>query len=154
MVVRVVGCDPSTKRCALADNTGRVDSILLHPTEDNGKRLAWSFRQIEIFARQFCYVDPPEMVLVERPSGKSRAPALVEMCGVTRAAIYTALEEMFGIPVPVFLVAPTQWKKAVLGAGNASKADYVKWVADSGISAANDDEAAAYCIAMAGEELT
>ncbi len=154
--MRVLGCDPSTKRCALADNTGRMDSITLHPRDDNGKRLAWSFRQIEIFTRQFVGDDPPEMVIVEQPMASRMQkvhPSLFEMCGVTKAAIYSALENLYATPVPIFTMPPPMWKSAVLGKGNASKEDYCEWVLDQGKVWANDDEAAAYCLSLAGDAL-
>lgn len=143
----IVGCDPSTKRCALADTTGRVGSILLYSKEENGRRLALSYTQIKTFALQFCGPNGPDYIVVERPSGEHRNPPLVEMCGVTRAALFAAWQ------APVFLMAPSQWKKAIIGNGNASKDAYCEWAKDQGYTFSNDDEAAAICIALAADKL-
>lgn len=143
----IVGCDPSTVRCALADETGRVGSILLYSKEENGRRLALSYEQIRLFALQFCGPNGPSYIVVEQPSGRHRNNPLVEMCGVTRAALFKAWE------APVFLMPPRQWKKAVLGNGNAGKDQYVAWCRDQGYTFSNDDEAAALCIAQAALKL-
>lgn len=145
--MRVIGCDPSTKRCALADETGRATSVLLYSKEENGRRLALSYSQIRLFARQFA--DPPDCVILEQASGASRNLPLVYMVGVTQAALYAAWE------APVFLVPSGTWKKALFGAGNGSwKADrYTEWAREQGYRFNNDDEAAAICMAQAAEKL-
>lgn len=143
----VVGCDPSTKRCALADETGRVGSILLFSKEENGRRLALSHRQILTFARQFCGPNGPDYFVVEQASGRHVSRSLVEMIGVTRAALFAAWE------APVFLMPPSMWKKSIGIGGNASKDDYCAWAKEQGYTFSNDDEASAICIALAAEKL-
>jgi Holliday junction resolvasome RuvABC endonuclease subunit len=49
-------------------------------------------------------------------------------------------------------MAVSSWKKAVIGHGNASKAMVASWVAHN-VAVDSQDQADAYCVALAGRDL-
>jgi Holliday junction resolvasome RuvABC endonuclease subunit len=84
-----------------------------------GQRWGWLDRQVRIYVAQVQRRYPPACIFVERPTGaRNKTPyELIQASGVTLAALYEGLGG-----VPVFEMAVSSWKKAIIGNGNASKA--------------------------------
>lgn len=149
----VLGCDVSTKRVALADNEGKTGSILLEPSDKGSQRLADAFHRVGVFTYQFLNERVPDVVWVEQPSGRHVHPALWQMYGVVRASLWWALKNASAYPVSVLAVTPGEWKKTALGDGAAKISEYVAF-AQERTRPGNEDECAAYCIAVAGRAMT
>jgi Holliday junction resolvasome RuvABC endonuclease subunit len=148
----VWGVDPALSRLAVAfapADGGSVEvSTLQTDTElREGQRLGLLDRQVRIWARQLAGDWPPSVVWVEQPSGRYRNLPLTYAVGVVQAALSETLA------VPVWMIASSAWKARTVGAGNASKAQVSAWVAARGADLASQDEADAYCIAVAGRAM-
>lgn len=116
--------------------------------DKGAQRLGWAHEQARIFTRQFANAQPVEAVFMEVPRGRVH-PALWQMYGVLRAAMYSELERGQAFPVTVFEINPSEWQKRTVGS-RKSHADYEAWARMVG-DPANEDEAAALCIAHAGQ---
>ena len=97
-----------------------------------------------------------DVIVIEEPAGSSRlvAQQLARVQGIILAHLPRIDGQVWG------MVAP-EWKKLVLGKGNASKADVQAWIsrnwplpwnAMSGELKRNQDAADAYCMALAGKK--
>lgn len=152
----VWGIDPATSHVAFAfagvDHDEVETETLVTSTESfaaEGQRLGWLDRQVRIYVSQVAKRYPPACVWVERPTGaRDKTPyILVQASGVIIAAVYEALGG-----VPTFEIPVSTWKRDIVGNGNASKAAVAQWVAQH-IPVESQDEADAYCIALAGRGL-
>jgi Holliday junction resolvasome RuvABC endonuclease subunit len=83
----------------------------------------------------------PDVIVVERPTGKYPKQLLVMAAGVIadRLASLTL--------APVFLCAVQEWKKATVGKGNASKEECMEWALGEGVETESQDDADAYGLA-------
>lgn len=148
----VWGIDPGIIRVAFAF-AGVLDEDLLAvsetvPTlERDGRRFAILAKTVREAAAAWARELPPACVWVEQPSGRGRNLTLVYAAGVIQAAIAEATL------APVWTIPTTTWKLATVGHGHASKPDVAAWVAEFDVDVANQDEADAVAIALAGRAM-
>ena len=64
----------------------------------------------------------------------------------TNGLVFTAHMTAKRLNIPRAEVTAPVWRKAVLGKGNAKKADAIKWCRDNGHEPEDDNEAEALCI--------
>lgn len=148
----VWGCDVSTTRVAFASTDGQTLSVEI-PKLDGGERLAFARNATVKAAYDFAQAGPPLCVWVEQPTGKFPSPPLVQMVGVVTEAIYAALSGLYNHPVTIYPIAVASWKKAALGHGHATKDEVAFWAGSEGAEPANQDEADAFAIAVAGRSM-
>ena len=120
-----------------------------------GRRLAAIYRESKTFAAALARRYPPAYVWCEeivlyhdRPS-----PILYQAAGCIMAGIYDALEFDNPHPVTVDVVMTKDWKKRSVGNGAAKKDAVMWWARQDGYTGLDQDEADAYCIAVAGRKL-
>ena len=148
-----IGLD-STAICALRSG---ADPQLIAPRAGKGtipERLDRLMADTELLAGQLCSECPPLMVLVERPTGKFPNPHLGYATAAVILALHRALKDRFPYPVSVVLVTIGDWKKVVLGKGNATKDEVMEWAVQSypHLDGITQDEADALAIASYGLE--
>lgn len=85
----------------------------------------------------------PTAVIVENPTIVRTDFRLLTLCGVVMEAIYTA----YGCPVLELTVG--EWKKEVVGKGNAGKPEVLERARMLGYRGDSQDEADALCMAQA-----
>jgi Holliday junction resolvasome RuvABC endonuclease subunit len=93
---------------------------------------------------------PPVAVYVERPTGKHASPILTMAAGATLMGFSDGLADVFDHPVRAFLCAVSEWKKPVIGNGNASKELVMAWARGRGYDGDRQDAADALAIAHFG----
>jgi Holliday junction resolvasome RuvABC endonuclease subunit len=98
-------------------------------------------------ARRLAAQAPPYATLVERPAGRWPTPALAEACGVVLAALAGTLD------CAVWAVPPSQWKRAALGFGNATKEQIMVAARRHVPDLVDQDTADAIMIAYAARQL-
>lgn len=126
----VWGVDVAAQRLDLAfvHQDGAFQTNAVDVTALRGSaRLARLFHSTRSFAESAARHFPPLIVYVERPTGRHPNPALDHAAGVAQAAIYDGLSAVYSFPVDVQLVAVKDWRKIVLGNGNATKDDALAW---------------------------
>lgn len=134
------------------DGAYRTDSMRVDPKLKGAARLAELYGLTRDYARFVAQAYPPLIVYVERPTGAFPNPALDHAAGVVQAALYEGLSSTFTYPVDVQLVAVSDWKKRVLGAGNASKQDIAQWATEVGYRGCQDGADALGIAACAAKE--
>ena len=152
----VWGVDVAAGRLDIAmvrkDGAYRVDTIDVGPKLKGAQRLATLHLAASAWTDFLAPAHPPLIVYVERPTGAHPNPALDHACGVAQAALYASLSGIYPHPVGVQLVAVSDWKKRVLGNGNASKQDIAQWAADRGHMGSQDTADALGIAACAAQE--
>lgn len=132
----VWGIDVATQRLDFAfvhrDGSYQVNHVALPDTLRGAKRLSAMFASAKQFANLMGHHFPPLIVYVERPTGRHPNPALDHAAGICLAGVYDGLADLNRFPVDVQLVAVKDWRKRVLGNGNASKPDVAAWAARRG----------------------
>jgi hypothetical protein len=78
--------------------------------------------------------------VIERPFGTGTRAYTVN------GMVWTAHKAGRQLDIPRTEIAPSSWRKAVLGNGRAKKADAIKWCQDQGINTIDDNHAEALCI--------
>lgn len=152
MTDHVWGIDPAIGRIAFAfapvgAGAIAVETLTVDSESREGQRLGWLDRQLRIRARQLASAFPPAVVWVEQPSGRHRNLPLTYAVGVIQAALFETLA------VPVWTMPSSSWKRATVGAGNATKQQAAAWAASKGADVDGQDEVDAYCIAAAGRAM-
>lgn len=89
----------------------------------------------------------PEVVVVELPIGFANSPSLMQACGVTMAALYSATGAI------VDTATPTEWKAPGVGHGAAGKELIAQRATERGFEFNNQDEADAFGIAWFAREV-
>lgn len=97
--------------------------------------------------------ETPFSVWVEQPAGFARNITLVGAYSQVLVALRLAFAKRPPFPVPIYSVTPSQWKKAVVGHGDASKLQVAAWAEEHGI-VGDQDAIDAYCVARHGEQAT
>ncbi len=148
----VWGIDPAISRVAFAfapldGHQITAETLQTDCEAREGQRLGWLDRQVRIRARQLAGEFPPEVVWVEQPSGRHRNLPLTYAVGVIQAALFESLA------VPVWTISSSAWKRATVGAGNATKPQVAAWVTARGVDFDGQDEADAIAIAAAGRAM-
>jgi Holliday junction resolvasome RuvABC endonuclease subunit len=147
------GVDPGVHRLAIAirgvsDNNQMLVSLELDTDEQLWqKRLADSFHYIDQHATRLVqHGGFPLAIALERPSAHGRTNVhLVQTYGVIQAALASALHVFAGETIWLECGA-SEWKKAVLGNGNAQPFEYCAALRERQLEFQNADEAAAYWI--------
>lgn len=131
--------------------TSKVFKGKLH----HGERLAAIYLEARFEASVLARVRPPVHVFYEEVVLYSQRPApiLYEACGVIAAAVFEALRCVHRFPVPVVPIPTADWKKRAVGNGAAKKHAVMAWAQRDGYAGADQDEADAWCIAVAGQKL-
>lgn len=148
------GVDISTVRIAFATSSGVSASVEIPKRLKGVERLSVARTAVWHHCREFAVKHPPLCVWVERPTGARNRThhSLTQMEGVVSEAVYASLKTLYNHPVSVFPIAVTSWKKASVGHGNATIQEYCEW-AESWAKPANEDEAAALGVAVAGQSM-
>lgn len=98
---------------------------------------------------------PAVFAYVEQPRATGSSMELTYMCGVIQLAVHDALLDYWSRPVEILTVAPSKWKKMVLGRGDYRKPkkdedfEYqgLVWCRDHDAEVADDHESDGVCIA-------
>lgn len=152
MTEHIWGIDPALSHISFAfadlqTDHVEVESLITHTEEREGARLGLLDRQVRTYARQTAGRYPPAAVWVEQPSGRFPNLQLYYCVGVIQAALFETLG------CPVWSMPSGRWKKATVGAGNATKDQVAEWVRGRRIEFDGQDEADAIAVALAGRAM-
>lgn len=114
------------------------------------KQIDWTLAQLQLVAIEFtrlAAMGRPDLVLIEAPLMYQNGWTTVKLASVATVLFTKAVEA--GLPAK--LVNNQTWKKAVLGKGNATKFDSLKYVQGTmGYATKDHNVADALCIAEYG----
>jgi hypothetical protein len=150
-----IGIDYKTTEFSVAEVNEKelLSAITLLYPKTNLTKLAWMQHSASRFAssRDLSAITwdghgghVPQLVVIEQPGGRTVPKAMLNHEGVLLASfgLHFATTE---VPIPT-------WRKAVLGSGNADKADAVAYILDRYGVELIHDEAEAACLAVYGME--
>jgi Holliday junction resolvasome RuvABC endonuclease subunit len=153
----VWGIDGKSTKLAIGwDGAERGSESWLFPTGlHDGERLAAIYQAARFEASVLAERYPPAYVFYEEVVLYSQRPApiLYQACGVIVAAVYEALRYVHPFPVTVAPIPTSDWKRRSVGHGHAKKDDVLLWARRDGYTGQDQDEADAWCIAVAGRRL-
>jgi Holliday junction resolvasome RuvABC endonuclease subunit len=158
----VWGVDVSTKSIDVAilcgDGSWQTNAIMVYDqtvaTSKHGRRLNIIRERCATTAAAWAQHFPPIAVYVERPTGAHPKPILTMAAGAALMGFEEGLREAFAHPVTCFLVAVSEWKKPIVGNGNASKEMVLARARELGYEGERQDPADALCIAHFGARET
>lgn len=122
------GCDPSSKRVALAGVLRAADGSLDRWVKsapfvpgDGGQRLSGTYEATRELAAVCARRFPPGVVFVEQPSGHNVNHPLEYAVGVIMAALFDGVYEATGECVAVETIPSSSWKLLSCGHGGIAK---------------------------------
>jgi Holliday junction resolvasome RuvABC endonuclease subunit len=147
------GVDPGVHRLAIAIRGVSDNELMLISLELDTDEQLWQKRLSRTFwhitERMSALIEKsgfPLAIALERPSAHGRTNVhLVQTYGVIQAALASALHVFAGETIWLECGA-SEWKKAVLGNGNAQPFEYCAALRERQLEFQNADEAAAYWI--------
>ena len=147
----VWGVDVAVARLDIAfvnqDGSWQTNAVQVDEKLKGAARLSRLYDSTRQFARACGGHFPPLIVYLERPTGQFPNPPLDHACGIARAALYEGLSGIYPFPVDIELVAVKDWRKKILGSGNANKDAALAWAAGVGYDGDRADPAEALAIA-------
>lgn len=130
----IIGVDPSTRKIAITVSIGDEIEMFKTPIKksDTEQVFAYSWMQSQVFialakgASVFIFIEDPVLGFGKRANAQSLISQARAQGAILAGA--QALHDSFPTrPVTVARVAPAEWKKKVIGKGNASKDEIRAW---------------------------
>lgn len=118
------GIDLSSVKIAFAAKRGAQFRTHLRLLPRKGRSLLSQLERVErsVAADAFTLARtcPPGLIVIEEPFGRGNKTTLTTVLAATMLGLHHGLNNQFG-PPNIELVTASQWKKAVIGKGNADK---------------------------------